>query len=121
MKNVLIIEDNEDMRALERSVLEERGYKVLEAGNAKDGIALALEAVPDVILMDIRLPSKKRGIGAAKILRENKKTRNVPIIFVTGYAEVKDSAEVQHITNCSYLTKPVKLDDLIKEVGKYTE
>jgi two-component system cell cycle response regulator DivK len=120
VKKVLIIEDNVDMRVLERTVLEERGYEVLEADNAKDGITLAIESVPDIILMDIRLPSKKRGIGAAKILRENEKTRNIPIIFVTGYPGVQDSGEIEHIDNCSYMAKPVELKELIKKIKKYT-
>jgi CheY-like chemotaxis protein len=121
MKKVLIVEDNADMRSLERDVLEKRGYEVFEANNAKDGVALAIKIVPDVILMDIRLPSKKRGIGAARTLRENEKTRNVPIIFVTGYAGVEESTEIQHIDNCTYLTKPVELNELVDEVEKHTE
>ena len=118
-KKILIIEDDEAMRLLEKTVLEERGYDVSEAGNAKDGIAMAIENVPDAILMDIRLPSKKRGIGAAKMLRDNDKTRDVPIIFVTGYTGAEDSTEIKHITNSSYILKPFELDSLIKEIKKY--
>ena len=121
MKKVLIIEDDAEMRALEKIVLEERGYEVLEAGNAKEGLALSLESLPDVIIMDVRLPSKKRGIGAAKQLRDNDKTREIPIIFVTGYAEGKDSTEVQNITNSSYITKPFEINALVAEIKKYTE
>ena len=118
-KKVLIVEDNAQMRFLEREILEERGYEVLESATSKDGIDLAVEKVPDIILMDVRLPSKKRGIGAAKALRKIDKTRDIPIIFVTGYADGEGSPEIKSITNCGYLTKPFEVKTFIEKVEKY--
>ena len=70
-KKILIVEDDINIREVEKGLLESRGYQVLEAGSAKDGVALALSERPDLILMDIRLPSKKRGIGAARNIRDD--------------------------------------------------
>ena len=118
-KKVLIVEDSLDACFFERKLLEMSGYEVMTANNAKDGVALAIEQEPDIVLMDIRLPSKKRGIGAARFLRKNEKTRDVPIIFVTGYIGGSETKEIQNITNCSYLEKPFEIDILLAEIEKY--
>ena len=118
-KKVLIVEDRLAVCTLEKRLLEASGYEVITADNAKDGVALATEQRPDIILMDIRLPSKKRGIGAARLLRKNKRTRDVPIIFVTGYIDGDETKEVRNITNCSYLEKPFEIETLLAEIEKY--
>lgn len=93
--------------------MEREGYNVLETGIAKEGIELALTRPVDLIILDIRLPSKKRGIGTAKILRKAEKTKDVPIIFVTGYYEGEYAEEVAGISNHVYIIKPFKLADLL--------
>ncbi|MDP8298703.1 MAG: response regulator [Candidatus Tantalella remota] len=120
-KKILIVEDNVDMRMLEREILEEAGYKTLEASRAKEGIAIALEEVPDLILMDVRLPSKKRGIGAAKILRKEEKTKDIPIIFVTAFDLIEGSGEVQSITKCDHILKPFEIEDFVNKVKMWLE
>ncbi|MEE8360006.1 MAG: response regulator, partial [Candidatus Omnitrophota bacterium] len=68
-KRILIVEDDPDLRLIEKTQLEAAGYSVIESDNASDGISMAIKEKPDVIIMDVRLPYKKRGIGAAKIIR----------------------------------------------------
>ena len=116
-KKVLIIEDDESMIILERKLLEAHGYEVITAGDAKEGLRLAVDEKPDVILMDIRLPSKKRGIGAARILRNQDSTREIPIIFVTGYSQGQETKEVQNISKCTYITKPFENSDLLAAIA----
>ena len=118
-KRILIIEDDADMRLIEKEILDGAGYEVLESDNAKDGIELAVKEKPDLILMDIRLPYKKKGIGAAKIIRNNEKTRHIPIIFVTGYSIWEQSQEVKSISNCGYLTKPFEIRTFLKYIEYY--
>ncbi len=120
MKKILIIEDESDLREMEKENLQTAGYKVFEAGNAKDGVELAVKERPDVILMDIRLPYKKRGIGAAKMLRNTEETKDTPIIFVTGYPMWEQSAEVKNIANCAYITKPFDIRTLITQIERST-
>jgi len=105
-KKILIIEDNDELRQLEKISLEENGYEVFETNNTKDGIRLAIQKLPDLILMDIRLPYKKKGIGAAKALRNNTVTQNIPIIFVTGCTESELKNEIKTLPICTYLRKP---------------
>ncbi len=118
-KKILIIEDDDSMRVLERKILESSGYSVIEAENAKEGTVLAVREKPDLVIMDIRLPSKKRGIGAARILRNQKETSNVPIIFVTGYTQGEQAKEVQNIPNCGYIVKPFENSEFLDMVGRF--
>ena len=118
-KKILIIEDDDSMRGLEKKLLEAHGFEVLEATTAKEGTDLAINNNPDLILMDIRLPSKKRGIGAAKILRSHEQTANIPIVFVTGYNRGEDTAEVQNIPNCGYIVKPFENEDFLATINRY--
>lgn len=120
-KRILIVEDNSDVRQMERDLLESNGYQVIEADNAKDGIRLALEEIPDLIIMDIRLPNKKRGIGAARIIRANEKTKDIPIVFVTAYAEGEHTKEISNIPNCGFIAKPFHLETFIEEIVKRIE
>lgn len=119
-KKVLIVEDNKEMRYLERDILEAEGYTVLEAAKAQEGVDIAVKEVPDIIIMDIRLPSKKRGIGAAHILRKDKRTENIPIIFVTAYDKAEDAKEVANISNTSFLAKPFEIEEFLKQIKKHT-
>lgn len=118
-KRILIIEDDYSMRTLEKKILESSGYEVLEATNGKEGTALAIKEKPDLILMDIRLPSKKRGIGAARLIRRAPETSHIPIVFVTCYTKGEDTREVTNIPNCGYLTKPFEIPEFLDTVKKY--
>ena len=118
-KKILIIEDDDSMRGLEKKLLQAHGYEVLEASDAKEGTAIAVENQPDLILMDIRLPSKKRGIGAAKIIRNREETSHIPIVFVTGYSKGEDTVEIQNIPNCGYIVKPFENDDFLATIARY--
>ena len=81
-KKALIVDDNENNLMLEKDLLEVAGFEVFEAENATDGIAIARKEKPDIIIMDVRLPDM-RGSEAARILRQDKETSDIPIVFVT--------------------------------------
>ena len=79
---ILIIEDNDKNRKLVRDVLQAKGYKTIEAETAEEGLKLAVEKSPALILMDIQLPGMN-GIDARKILRSKPDTANIPVVAVT--------------------------------------
>ena len=79
---ILVVEDNEKNRKLVRDVLTVKGYRLAEAENGEDGVRLAREQRPDLVLMDIQLPGMN-GIEALGHLRADPLTRAVPIIAVT--------------------------------------
>jgi two-component system cell cycle response regulator DivK len=82
---ILIVEDNEKNRKLERDILQFHGYRTAEAVNAEDGIVLAQATPPALILMDIQLP-RMNGIEALHVLRADARTQAIPVIAVTASA-----------------------------------
>lgn len=115
-KRILIVEDDPDLRLIEKTQLEKAGYSVIESDNATDGVSMAIKEKPDAIIMDVRLPYKKRGIGAAKIIRSSSEGRNIPIIFVTAYSAWEESKEIKNIARSVYLIKPYDPTVLIKHI-----
>jgi two-component system cell cycle response regulator DivK len=79
---VLIVDDNDRNRKLARDVLRMAGIRTLEAATATEGIAIASEHLPDVILMDLRLPDLD-GTGAARLLRADPRTARIPVVAMT--------------------------------------
>jgi two-component system cell cycle response regulator DivK len=79
---VLVVDDNEQNRKLARDVLGAAGFRTLEAGSAAEGISLASEHRPDVILMDVRLPDLD-GAEAARELKQDARTAGIPIVALT--------------------------------------
>jgi len=113
---VLVVEDDEDTRYLMRLALEARGYRVCEAEDGEQAIAIACREQPNAILMDISLPVLN-GLTATARIRERYELRKIPIVAVTAHneADLRASAEASGFT--AYVTKPIDfdwLDELIK-------
>lgn len=118
-KKILMIEDNPDERLLQRTILEKAGYEVLEADNGKDGLNLALTESPDLILLDIRLPCKSKGIGLAKLLREDERTKDTPIVFVSAHFVFKDSNIIKTISNSGFFVKSPDLAGFLEYIARF--
>jgi CheY-like chemotaxis protein len=113
---VLIIDDNEQNRKLERDLLKIEGYEVIEADNAAIGLGLAREQHPDLILLDVQLPGID-GIQAAKILKGDEATKAIPCIFVTAYATGEEVERIKSTGYClGYITKPIDTRNFVKQV-----
>ena len=82
---VLIVDDNEKNLRLARDVLQFAGFRTLEAASAGEGLSLAAEKLPDVILMDIRLPDMD-GTEAARRLKDDARTTRIPVVALTSLA-----------------------------------
>lgn len=116
-KKVLVVDDNEDNRMLEKDLLDFAGFEVIEAENVADAIALALQELPDLIIMDVRLPDM-RGTEAAKILRKNKATCHIPIVFVTASVMADGVEEVKAIPNSGFIGKPINTRTFVNEISQ---
>lgn len=114
---ILIVEDHADTRLLYRYLLEGRGFRVIEAENGEDGIALAKTARPDLILMDTTLPNVD-GLTATMRIRTVEALRSVPIIFLSGHAQPQVRAEALAIGGNDYLVKPIDPNDFEVAVRK---
>jgi two-component system cell cycle response regulator DivK len=117
-KKALVVDDNANNLMLEKDLLEVAGFEVFVAGNASSAIVIARKEKPDIIILDVRLPDI-RGSEAAKILRQDKETRDIPIIFVTASVMAEGREEIKAITNSGFIGKPINTRTFAKEVSQF--
>ena len=112
---ILIVEDNEKNRKLVRDVLAFKGYRLAEAETGEDGVRLARELRPDLILMDIQLPGIS-GITALGQIREDPEIRLTPVIAVTASAMTQDRQKIMAAGFDGYQSKPINVKDFLAAV-----
>lgn len=115
---ILIVEDDPKSRKLLRDVLNAVGYNTSEAENAEDGIKIAQRSIPQVILMDIRLPGMS-GIDALRHLRNDERTSAIPVIAVTASVMNGQKAEAQGAGFNAVEYKPVNVKSLLSIIGTF--
>jgi two-component system cell cycle response regulator DivK len=107
---ILIVDDNENNRKLARDVLEFAGFATLEATGGIEGVALAQEHLPALVLMDIRMPDLS-GTEALKLLREDPRTTEIPIVALTSSTMHGDEERFLRHGFDGYLPKPLSLKE----------
>jgi len=112
---ILIVEDNEKNRKLARDVLQFKGYDVIESETAEEGIRLAREKKPALILMDFHLPGMN-GIEAFNVLRADVATKTIPIIAVTASAMTEDRQKIIGAGFDGLQTKPINVKEFLEAV-----
>jgi two-component system, cell cycle response regulator DivK len=117
---ILIVEDNEKNRKLVRDVLQFRGYQTIETETAEEGIRLAQERQPALILMDIQLPGMN-GIAALGQLRGDPATRAIPVIAVTASAMTHDRQKIMAAGFDAYQAKPIRVTEFLDVVRNMLE
>ena len=115
---ILIIEDNVQNLYLATFLLEARGHHIEHAADGARGIELADSLRPDLILLDIQLPSMD-GYAVAQALKSNPALKHIPIVAVTSYAMVGDREKVMAAGAEGYLEKPINPDTFVAEVEKF--
>ena len=115
---ILIVDDNEKNVKLARDVLRFAGYRTLEARSGEDAIQLAEEHLPDVILMDIRLPGMD-GTAAAGLLKSRPKTATIPLVALTSFAMKGDREGFLAAGFDGYLEKPISVKEFAQQVRAY--
>jgi two-component system cell cycle response regulator DivK len=115
MSLILIVEDNEKNLKLVRDILQVKGYETIEAGSAEDGLRLAAERGPDLILMDIQLPGMN-GIEALKVLRADAALAAIPVIAVTASVMQQDRNLITQAGFDGYIGKPLNLKEFLEAV-----
>jgi two-component system cell cycle response regulator DivK len=117
-QKLLLVEDNEDNRIIYSTVLRHLGYRVVEALDGFQAIALARSELPDLILMDISIPGVD-GWEATRILRADPATKDIPIIALTAHALADDRERATAVGFTSYLAKPVEPRAVVAEVRRW--
>jgi len=115
MKKILIIEDQPDMRGNLNIILKMEGYDVLAASDGREGLALARQHHPDLIVCDVMMPELD-GHGVLKALREDPATAHIAFIFLTARGEKRDLRTGMNLGADDYLTKPINASELISAV-----
>ena len=115
MAKILLTEDEPDQVSMIRIRLESSGFQVLTASNAVDGIKLAQEEKPDLILMDMILPGM-HGLDATIKLKEVKETRGIPIIAITAMNTPGFRQECYKVGICDFIRKPYESAELICKI-----
>ena len=119
-RKVLVVDDNANNLLLEKDLLEVAGFEVFEAENAASAIAIAREIMPDIIIMDVRLPDL-RGSEAARILRQDTATHDIPIVFVTASVLAEGREEINSIANSGFIGKPIDTRTFAKEIDRFLD
>ena len=113
---ILIVEDNEKNRKLVRDVLQFKGYRTIEAETGEDGVALAMEHKPDLILMDYHLPGID-GIEAFRRIRADSATAHIPIVAVTASAMPEEAKKMKEAGFDGFQTKPINVKEFVQSVA----
>ena len=115
---VLIVDDNERNLRLARDVLRAAGLRTLEASSGSEGLALAEEHLPGVVLMDLRLPDMD-GSDAARALAANPRTAAIPVVALSSLAFDADTAWLGEAGFAGYLEKPIDVLAFPEQVRHY--
>ena len=117
-KIILIVEDEPKNLKLFRDLLQRFGFETVEATDGEQGVELAREKKPDLILMDIMMP-KMDGLEATRLLKADATTKRIPIIALTSYAMKGDRERTIEAGCDGYIAKPVDIQELLKAVGQF--
>lgn len=117
-KTVLVIEDNPLNMKLIRLMLKRTSFRMLEAYNAFDGIKIAKEELPDLILMDIQLPGMD-GLQATQIIKDDPDLKDIPVIAITSYAMDGDEIKAIDAGCTDYITKPFDTKTFVERITQY--
>jgi len=118
--NILCIEDEDEIRTTIAEVLEDEGYAVSTAANGRDGLALAIEQRPDLIICDIFMPHLDGFAVCREFHAANAGNEHVPFIFLSALPQDDAMLKRQRVVFDAYLTKPVDFDDLLAKIAVLT-
>jgi len=115
-KKILIVDDDEKMLKLFGDFLLNEGFEILSANNGNDGVRLAIEKSPNLIILDVMMPGKDGG-EVGKELLSNNKTKNIPIIFLTSLVSENEVGKSGNkIAGHLYLSKSTDKKEIIKKI-----
>ncbi len=117
MHKILLVDDAKNIILVIRMSLEKAGYKVFTAQDGLTAIQKAQEIEPDLILLDILLP-KMNGFLVCEALKDDPKTEDIPVIFLSAKSEDTDLKKAKSLGAKDYLVKPIKQKELISSVEK---
>lgn len=113
---VLVVEDTAVNMKLVTMLLNKEGYEVLQARTAEEGIAIAREKLPHLVLMDVNLPGVD-GLQATRLLKSDDSTKAIPVVAVTALAMQGDEERIRAAGCDGYVAKPIRYKQFLQEVA----
>lgn len=114
-QTILVVDDEQDLLDLIEYNLKKEGFKVLKAENGEEGITVAKEHKPDLILLDIMMP-KMDGLEAVEVMRKDEALKRTPIIFLTARGDEKTEVEGLNKGGDDFITKPISTTKLVSRI-----
>ncbi len=119
-KKILIVDDEKDITETISFMLKAKGYEVIEGYDGEEGLKLAKENMPDLIILDVMMP-KINGYKIARLLKYDTKYKHIPIIMVTARGQDADKLIGEETGADEYITKPFEFEEILNAVNKYLE
>lgn len=116
MKKILIVDDQQEVRELVGVTLRVGDYQILQAKSGEEAVKIARAEKPDLIIMDVMMPGSIDGIEATRILKNDRETKEIPIIMLTGKGQETDKKRGFEVGADDYFVKPFSPLELIKKV-----
>jgi len=114
---ILVVDDSADNLAFISLFLQQQGYRVVTANNGEDAVAVAAQMLPNIILMDINLPTLD-GLGATRRIRDTDALKEVPVIAITAFGTEGFQRAAYDAGISGYLTKPIDLDRMHQLIAR---
>lgn len=118
MKKILIVDDEPDIIEILKFVLETNGYECITANDGEEGLKLAKEASPNLIILDVMMP-KMNGYKISRLLKFDAKYKNIPILMLTARSQEGDKLIGEETGADEYITKPFQVDVVLEKVKSY--
>ena len=120
MKKILIVDDEQAIVESLKFVLEASDYTCYCAYNGEDGLKLAKELTPDLMILDVMMP-KINGYKISRLLKYDNKYKDIPILMITARSQEEDKLIGEETGVNEYITKPFDLNDVVNRVKKYLD
>ena len=117
MAKILIAEDERDIRELITFTLKYAGHEVHQAANGEESVSMARDVMPDLIMMDVRMP-KMTGYEACRLLKADEKVKHIPVVFLSAKGQETEIQTGLEVGATDYILKPFAPDQLIKRVSE---
>lgn len=120
MKKILIVDDEADIIEILQFVSEANGYECITAMDGEEGLRLAKESNPDLIILDVMMP-KINGYKISRLLKYDSKYKDIPIIMITARSQEEDKLIGEETGANEYITKPFKIDEVLDTIKRYLD
>ena len=117
-EKILIVDDEADILEILKFVLESQGYECITASDGEEGLNLAREVKPDLIILDVMMP-KINGYKISRLLKYDNKYKNIPILMITARSQEEDKIIGEETGADEYITKPFNVDFVVEKVKSY--